>query len=69
MTSAFSWQNSISLCPASFRTPRPNLPVPAGVSQLPTFAFQSPIMKKTFFWVLVLKDIVDLHPITSPLAS
>ena len=28
MTSAFSWQNSISLCPASFCTPRPNcLPV------------------------------------------
>ena len=27
MTSAFSWQNSISLCPASFRIPRPNLPV------------------------------------------
>ena len=26
MTSAFSWQNSISLCPASFCTPRPNLP-------------------------------------------
>ena len=25
MTSAFSWQNSISLCPASFHTPRPNL--------------------------------------------
>ena len=25
MTSAFSWQNSISLCPASFCTPRPNL--------------------------------------------
>ena len=23
MTSAFSWQNSISLCPASFRIPRP----------------------------------------------
>ena len=22
MTSAFSWQNSISLCPASFRIPR-----------------------------------------------
>ena len=22
---AFSWQNSVSLCPASFRTPRPNL--------------------------------------------
>ena len=24
MTSAFSWQNSVSLYPASFRTPRPN---------------------------------------------
>ena len=27
MTSAFPWQNSVSLCPASFCTPRPNLPV------------------------------------------
>ena len=25
MTSVFSWQNSISLCPTSFCTPRPNL--------------------------------------------
>ena len=25
MTSVFSWQNSISLCPASFCIPRPNL--------------------------------------------
>ena len=32
MTSLFSWQNSISLCPASFRIPRPNLPVTPGVS-------------------------------------
>ena len=31
MTSAFSWQNSISLCPASFHTPRQNLPVTPGV--------------------------------------
>ena len=30
MTSAFSWQNSISLCPASFRIPRPYLPVTPG---------------------------------------
>ena len=41
MTSAFSWQNSIILCPDSFCTPRPNLPVTPGVSWLPTFAFQS----------------------------
>ena len=47
MTSAFSLQNSISLCPASFRIPRPNLPVTPGVSWLPSFAFQSPIMKRT----------------------
>ena len=30
MTSVFSWQNSISLCPASFRIPRPNFPVIPG---------------------------------------
>jgi len=49
MTSAFSWQNSISLCPASFLIPRPNLPITSGVSSLPNFAFQSPIMKRTYF--------------------
>ena len=32
MISAFSWQNSVSLCPASFCTPRPNFPVTPGVS-------------------------------------
>ena len=37
MTSAFSWQNSISLCPASFHILRPNLPVTPGVSWLPTW--------------------------------
>ena len=60
MTSVFSWQNSISLCPASFYTPRPNLPVTPGVSFLSTFAFQSPIMKRTSF-LGVLKDLVGLH--------
>ena len=49
MTSAFSWQNSISLRLASFCIPRPNLPVTPGVSWLPTFAFQFPIMKRTSF--------------------
>ena len=47
MTSAFSWQDSISLCPASFCTPRSNFPVTPGVRWRPTFAFQSPVMKKT----------------------
>ena len=30
MTSEFSWPNSVSLCPALFCTPRPNLPVTPG---------------------------------------
>ena len=61
MTSAFSWQNCISLCPASFRTPRPNLPVTPGVSWLPTFAFQSPVMKRTSFWSVSSKRFLGLH--------
>ena len=32
MTSAFSWQNSVSLCPASFYTPRRNFSVAQGIS-------------------------------------
>ena len=54
-------ENSISLCPASFHTPRLNLPVTPSVSWLPTSAFQSPIMKRTSFWVLVLEGLVGLH--------
>ena len=62
MTSTFSWQNSVSLCPASFCTSRPNLPVTPGISWLPSFAFQSLTMQRTFFWgVLVLEDLVSLH--------
>ena len=61
MNSVFSWQNSISLWPASFCIPRPNLPVTPGISWLPTFAFQSPLLKGTSFWVLVLEGLVGLH--------
>ena len=62
ITSAFSWQNSVSLWPALFCNPRPNLSVTPGISWLPAFAFQSPKMKRTsFFWVLVLKDLVGLY--------
>ena len=65
MMNAFSWQNSVSLCPASFCTPRPNFPVTPGISWLPTFAFQSPMMKRTsfffFFLVSVLEGLVGLQ--------
>ena len=49
MTCVFSWQNSYSLCPASFCTPRPNLSVTLVISWLSTFAFQSPMMKRHYF--------------------
>ena len=61
MTSAFSWWNSVSLYPSSFCTPRPNLPIIPGISWLPTFAFQSPTMKRTSFLVLVLEGLAGLH--------
>ena len=55
MTSVFSWQKSISLCPASFCTPRPKLTAIPGISWLPTFALQSPIMKRTSFLGVISK--------------
>ena len=56
-----SWQNSDSLCSASFCTPRPNLPIIQGISWLPTFAFQSPMMNKISFLVLDLGGLLGLH--------
>ena len=61
MTSVFCWQNPANLCPASFYTPRPNLAVIPAISWLPTFAFRSPIMKRTSFLVLVLEGLGSLH--------
>ena len=61
MTSAFSWQNSVSYHPASFCTRRPSLPVTPGISWLPTFTFQSPIINRTSILVLVLGSLLGLH--------
>ena len=69
MTSAFSWQNSVSLCPASFCTPRPNLSVTPGISWLPTFAFQPSVMKRTYFLCLFSKILYVLSPFNSVLFS
>ena len=56
MTSAFSWQNSISLCPASLSTPRPNLPLDF------LLLHYSPLWwKGHLFWVLILQGLVGLH--------
>ena len=64
--SVLSEKNFVSLCPASFCTPRPNLPVTPGNFCLPTSVFQSPVMNSTFFFffflgVLVLEGLVGLH--------
>ena len=42
--------NSVNHFPASFCTPRLNLPVIPSISWLPSFAFQSPMKKRTSFW-------------------
>ena len=48
MNSVFSWQNSVSLCSASFCTPRPNLLVTPGIFWFPTFVFQFHHEKEIF---------------------
>ena len=60
MTSAFSWQKSVGLCPASFCTPRPSLPVSPCISWVPCIPV--PKMKKDiFFLMLVIEGLVGLH--------
>ena len=61
MTSAFSSQNSVIPFPASFCTPRPNLPVTPGIFLL---LHSSPLWWKGYLlWVLVLEGLVGLHRI------
>ena len=55
MTSAFSWQNSISLCPASFCIARPNFPVAAAAAA------------KSFQSCLTLCNPIDGSPPGSPI--
>ena len=49
MIRAFSWQNSINLCHASFCIPRANVPVTPGISWLSAFATQSSRVKRASF--------------------
>ena len=60
MTSALSWQNSVSLCPASFS--RPNLPLNSRYLLTSYFCIPIPIWwKKYLFLVLILKGLVGLY--------
>ena len=51
MTNAFSWQNSVGLCPASFRIPRSNLPVTPGVSSEKAMAPHSSTLAWKIPWM------------------
>ena len=52
---------TLRLCPASFCSPRPNLPVTPGISWL-LLLHSSPLWwKGHLFWVLVLEGLVGLH--------
>ena len=71
MTSVFSWQNSISLCPVSFCIPRPSLPVTPGASLVARMVKNPPAVWQT--WVRCQKteverfyeDLQDLLELTS----
>ena len=58
MTSVFSWQNSVSLCPASFCISRSNLPVQVSLDFL--LLHSSPLWwKEHLFLVLVQKVFIE----------
>ena len=61
MISAFSWQNSVSLCPASFCTPRSNLPVITGISCFLLLHSNPLLWKGHHFLMLVLEGLKGLH--------
>ena len=62
MTSAFSCCNSVSLCLASFSTPKPNLLATCLLQvSLPAFAFQSHMMKRISVFGVSLAGLVGLH--------
>ena len=61
MTSAFSWQNSISLCPASFCI-KSKFACYSRCFLTSYFCIPFPYNEKDiFFWMLVLEDLVGLH--------
>ena len=61
MTSTFCWPIFVSLCPASFCTPRPYFPVTPGISWLSTLHSSPLLWKKHLFGVLVLESLVVLQ--------
>ena len=58
-----SFGKTVSLCPASFCTPRSNVPVTPVLSWIPTFAWKELLLwwKEHLFLVLVLEGLIGLH--------
>ena len=56
-----SFGKTVSLYPASFCIPRPNLPVTPGISWLPAFGFLYLMIERTSIFGLVLEGLVGLH--------
>ena len=62
MTSAFSWQNSISLCPTLFCTPKTKFAYYFRCFLTSYFCIPVPYNEKDiFFGVLALKGLIGLH--------
>ena len=62
MTSTFSWQNSVSLWPASFCTPKPKVACYSRCFLTSYFCIPIPYNEKDIsLGVLVLKGLVGLH--------
>ena len=61
MTSAFSWQNSISLCPASFCTPKAKFSCYSRGFLTFYFCIPVPHNENDIFWGCFQKVLVGLH--------
>ena len=61
MTSAFSWQNSVSLCSASFCTQRPIVSVIPGIFLTSYFCIPFPSDEKDMFFLVLVLGLVSLH--------
>ena len=59
MTSVFSWQNSILLCPASFCTRRQKLPVIPGFFDF-LFCISVPYNEKGIFWGCQFQKVLQV---------
>ncbi|KAB0342891.1 hypothetical protein FD754_019817 [Muntiacus muntjak] len=69
MTSAFSWQNSNNFCPASFCTPRPNLPVTPGLMPHPGLLHPEPLsLRHVTCSIFLFQSHTDETPLSTPTA-